>query len=219
MSLLTLRNISRSAASCGTRCQNSQPLQAVLLSSTAERLVPSTRKRTCAVKKKSMTVGLPSLWEAQPRKRDRRHGAMFLHVVWKSHTCRCLPLDSHLAAQDCVCSITAARLIAATPRALLPRVGHEGISLMRKSSWSQHLVSGLRRNEQKHLSTEDGAALLRKTLMKGVTVLGALFAVGVDSIILCLPLSVSLCCDVFHMSALQMCFSTRSWDTTLLLFE
>ena len=47
--------------------------------------------------------------------------------------------------------------------------------------------------KRKHLSAEDGAALLRKSLMKKS---GALFAVGVDSIILSLPLSVSLCCDV-----------------------
>ena len=69
--------------------------------------------------------------------------------------------------------------------------------------------------KRKHLSAEDGAALLRKSLMERVTILGALFAVGVDSTILSLPLSVSLCCDVtktlmmhrvsekgvFHMSA------------------
>ena len=50
--------------------------------------------------------------------------------------------------------------------------------------------------KRKHLSAEDGAVLLRKLLMKGVTILGALFAVGIDSVILSLPLSVSLCCDV-----------------------
>ena len=116
VSLLTLRNISRSAASCATGSQNSQPLHAVLLSSTAERRVPSTRKITCAAKKESIKVGLPSLCEPQTRKRDRRHGAKLLQVVWKSHTCRCLPLHSHLATQDCACSITAD--CSATPHAL-----------------------------------------------------------------------------------------------------
>ena len=82
--------------------------------------------------------------------------------------------------------------------------------------------------KREDLSAEDGAVLLRKLLMKEVTILGALFAVGIDSIILSLTLSVSLCCQediddvqrvregVFHMTAFQMCFSTRSWDTTLL---
>ena len=50
--------------------------------------------------------------------------------------------------------------------------------------------------KRKDLSAEDGAVLLRKLLMKVVTILGALFAVGIDSIILSLTLSVSLCCDV-----------------------
>ena len=189
MSLLTLRNISRSAASCATRSQNSKPLHAVLLSSTAERRVPSTRKITCAAKKESIKGGPPSLCEPQPRKRDRLHGAMLLQVVWRSHTCRCLPLHSHLATQDCACSITAD--CSATPHALnrsectcsAPACGIK--ALVRRP----HLFNAKNKLEstffrvcfemkRKHLSAEDGAALLRKSLMKGVTVLCALFAVG-----------------------------------------